>query len=328
MSANFPYLSRKLVTEPFQERNLLEAIWTQNWGADNPIGQIRKALMHRPGSEVFRLHQPDGQVEAGPALLNYISGKSKFTGNTPLNLDALLSQHEALTASLEQEGVQIIDLEGDSELWPEAMFTRDSAMIVPGGAILSRYALYLRYGETRLAAHTLGRIGMPILGMLQGSGLAEGGSFIMLDGKTAIIGRSERVNPEGIYQLKQYLSWQSIDLIVIDLPGSIIHLDEAFLMVDRNKALVNIAYLPYWFLDELQSRGIQLLHVDPRDPMLTINGLTISPGRMLISSAGKYTIELLSHHDINVIPVEVSEIQKLGGGIHCCTLPLIREPLQ
>jgi N-dimethylarginine dimethylaminohydrolase len=78
---------------------------------------------------------------------------------------------------------------------------------------------------------------------------------------------------------------------------------------------------------QLNQRHIEMFHVDPRDPALAINALTVSPGRVLFSADSKYTMELLSEHGIEVLPVDISEIQKLGGGIHCCTLPLIRDSL-
>ncbi|AWB42997.1 amidinotransferase [Paenibacillus sp. CAA11] len=328
MHYKFPYLSRKLVSEDSHNRMLMETIWGQNFGVDNPTGQIRQVLMHRPGHEITKLHEQSGQIESGPLLLHQIKGNTHNNSPSELPDPALVkAQHKALTRALEKEGAEIVYLEGQTDPWPEAMFTRDLGMMIPGGVILSRFTLYIRYGETRLAEQTFSRFGVPILGTVQGGGFAEGGSFIMLDKHTAVIGRSERVNPEGIQQIKQILSIQNIELIAVELPASIIHLDEAFLMVDQNKALVNIALLPFWFLDGLHQRHIEMLHVDPRDPALAINGLAVAPGRVLFSSSGKYTMDLLSHHGIEVIPVDISEIEKLGGGIHCCTLPLLRDSL-
>jgi len=94
-------------------------------------------------------------------------------------------------------------VEGSADQWPESIFTRDMAMAIPGGCILSRLAIYIRDGESRLAAQTLQRLEVPLLGCIHGKVTAEGGSFIMLDPRTALIGRSERVNKEGIDQVKK-----------------------------------------------------------------------------------------------------------------------------
>jgi N-dimethylarginine dimethylaminohydrolase len=187
--------------------------------------------------------------------------------------------------------------------------------------------LYIRYGEIKLASETFNKIGMPTLGCIQGNGFIEGGSFTMLDESTAIIGRSERVNLCGIEQLKFILSIQNINLIIVDLPSNIIHLDEAFLLIDRHKALINKSLLPFWFLDELHKREIIMIHIDPKDHPLTINVLPIAPGRVVFPSCGVRTMEHLQKQGVDIIPVDISEFYKLGGGIHCLTLPLIREAI-
>ncbi|WP_284642904.1 dimethylarginine dimethylaminohydrolase family protein [Paenibacillus silviterrae] len=320
------YLSRDLVTKPSYDKEMLREVWGDYWGASNEIGRIGKILMHRPGREVLHLHRHVAEIEAGPVF------NEEVKGNTPSDyqqeelpaLKRLQSQYDGLTQALKKEGIEVLSLDEASDGLPERMFTRDLAMVIPGGVVLSRPALHLRYGETPLATRTFAGLGIPILGMVQGTGLAEGGSFMMLDPATALIGRSERVNPAGIEQIRFILSLQQIRLLVIDLPSTIIHLDEAFMPIDHHKALVNTALLPFWFLDELHQRDIELLHVDPKDPPLTINALTLEPGRVLFSSSGARTMDLLAKHGIDFIPVEVDEIYKLGGGIHCVTLPLTR----
>ncbi|MFC4102524.1 dimethylarginine dimethylaminohydrolase family protein [Paenibacillus xanthanilyticus] len=330
MSHSYPHLSRKLVKEAFHDSWLQQSIWGQRWGIDNPVGQIQRVLMHKPGKELAVLHEAADKIEAGPLLLNRMKRNSASDRPSPLpDLERVHAQHAALVRALEQNGATVDFADAaDRTDWPERIFTRDWGMIVPGGVILSRFALYIRHGETPIAAQAFAGIGIPMIGMVQGHGFAEGGSFIMLEPATAVIGRSERVNPEGIHQIRQLLAFQGIELIVVDLPASIIHLDEAFLMIDRHRALVNIALLPFWFLEELDRRGIEMLHVDPRDPPLTINGLAVAPGRVLFAEGGAYTMDLLARNNVEVIPVDVSEIQKLGGGIHCCTLPLKRAALQ
>lgn len=321
------YLSRKRVKPPFSDKKLLQDIWGEAWGVSDAIGKIRKVVMHRPGQEILQLHGSAKAIESGPVLIESIIGKTPQSNqqSEPPNLEILQAQFDSLQQTLIEEGIEIVPLEGESEGWPERLFTRDLGLVIPGGIILTRLALYIRYGETPMMARTCARIGLPILGMVQGNGYMEGGSFTMLSPTTAIVGLSERVNAEGVEQIRSILSIQNIELIAIDLPSTIIHLDEAFLMVDHNKALVQTALLPFRFLEELHKRDIKLIHVDPQDPELTINALTIAPGRVIISSSGVRTIQLLEQQGITTIPVQVDEIFKLGGGIHCTTLPLLRD---
>lgn len=323
------YFSRTLVSEPFHDKVLLQEIWGENWGVSNDVGKINKVLMRRPGKEILKLHTDAQLIEAGALLSGEISGRTPedLNNSGKPNLTVLQHQHDQLSNVLRDKGIEVVYLEGDSENWPESIFTRDLGMVIPGGVILSRLALYIRYGETLLASQTFSNLGIPILGCIQGNAFVEGGSFTMLDETTALIGRSERVNLNGIEQLRYLLSIQNIQLITIELPSTIIHLDEAFLLLDRHKALINKALLPYWFIDELHKRKIELFSVDPEDPPLTINILPIAPGRIVFPSSGERTMKLLENNGLDIIPVDVSEFYKLGGGIHCLTLPLIRESI-
>ncbi|MDF2606213.1 MAG: hypothetical protein K0S34_403 [Bacillales bacterium] len=323
------FLRKDLVSEPFHDKSLLSEIWGEYWGVTNDLGRIRKILMHRPGKEILKVHENATRIESESVLSGNIIGRTRVDNNLSElpDLEKLIFQHDTLTEILRKEGIDIINIDDESGSWPDLVFTRDLGLVVPGGVIISRPALYLRYGETRLASNTLSKIGMPILGTIQGDGFIEGGSFTLINEKTAVIGRSERISLSGIDQLKNLLSIQNIKLIVVDIPSTIIHLDEAFLLLDRHKALINKSLLPFWFLDELHKLEIDLIHIDPEDHPLSINVLPIAPGKILFPSSEKRTLNLLEQQGLNVIPVDVSEFFKLGGGLHCLTLPLIRDYL-
>lgn len=321
------YLSRKHMTMLSNDKRLMRDIWGDVWGVSNEYGRIRKALMRRPGPETLLLHKDGKNIHPEPLIYQKVKGTTPQDGSSKEEPDyrLLLQQYDDFRSVLTDEGIDIVELEGESEGWPERTFTRDHGLVIPGGVILTRLALELRYGEIRMAQQTYASRGMPILGAIQGNGYAEGGSFMMLDAKTAVIGRTERVNDDGIDQARHLLSLYEIELITVDLPSTFIHLDEAFLVVDHKKALVNSELLPYWFLDHLLQRGYELIQVDPKDPPLTINVLPIAPGRVIIARSGVRTIELLKKRGVTTIPVEVSELYKLGGGIHCLALPLVRD---
>ncbi len=323
------YLGTSLLKESFSEPNAMKAVWGEKWGASNYIGQIKKVLVHRPGKELelFRKMQYEENVDAqvlrdeNGRIISYLQGKE------PVNEELLHYQHDQLREMLERCGAEVVDVDFASPNHTKTMYTRDIGLVIPSGVILTRLALPMRQGEEKAAYQTFAKLGMPVLATIQGEGFIEGGSFAMLDAKTAIIGRSIRINQAGINQLRQILSWQNIDLIVIDVPNDRIHLDEMYVMVDHKTALVEPGRLPYWFLEELRSRGIKLIYTDPSDPERAANCLAVSPGRVLVAADAHKTIENLKNHGIEVLPIELTEIRKLGGGIHCSTLPLIREDI-
>ena len=83
--------------------------------------------------------------------------------------------------------------------------------------------------------------------------------------------------------------------------------------------------LPYWFLDRLGALGYELLHCPPGEEW-AINSLVLRPGRVLMCEGYPRTAELLAGRGIDVVTIPYDEIQKGGGGIHCSTMELVREP--
>ena len=243
------------------------------------------------------------------------------------NLPLLQEQHNHMAEILKGEGIEIQYLVDPTYYWTNLTFTRDVALMTPKGAILTRFAMYFHQGDTYVTQKFLAEQNIPILGAIQGTGTVEGGSFSMLDPKTAIVGRSVRINDDGIEQLRRLLSYQGIDLIVIDMPAYYIHLDEAFVPVDKDKILVSTFILPHWFLKLLKERGYQLIETDRDDPMLTNNCIALEPGKVLFSAKGVRTRSNLEKAGVETIPIDISEINKLGGGIHCSTLPLLRDSI-
>jgi len=241
------------------------------------------------------------------------------------------TEHDRMVEVLREEEVEVVNVAG-APRDPKAMFTRDNGAAVNGGAIIARMGPVGeepgtgRRGEEAFVMRKLVELGMPILRTIHGQGLFEGGSFAFLDEQTAVIGLSYRQNEEGARQIEDVLSVQGVNLVRVPLTGHSLHIDGAIVMVDHKLALVNMTRLPYWFLDLLKDRGIDTLDVHHADNPMVINCLAIRPGKVLLAiNNGDGTAERLTKAGIEVIPIDYAECQTNGGGIHCSTMPLIRE---
>lgn len=320
------YMDRSHIDNTFTS-DVYKEVWGRDLYVDNSVGKIEKVLVHRPGMELLQLKDGRYEEEAGARILKDEKGRIRnyWKDKELPDLEVLARQHNDMTDILRKEGIKVDYFDDPSLYWTNLTFTRDIALMTPKGVILNRFAMYFHQGETRLAQKYFADQEIPIVGAIQGKGTVEGGSFSMLDRHTAIIGRSVRINDEGIAQLRALLSYQDIDLYAVDLPAYYIHLDETFLPVDKDKILCSTFILPFWFLKMLQERGYQIIECDRDDPMLTNNCIALEPGKVLFSAKGTRTMKNLEKAGIDVIPVDISEINKLGGGIHCSTLPLYRE---
>jgi N-dimethylarginine dimethylaminohydrolase len=288
------------------------------------IGQIRMVLLCRPGEEWMPMMTGgswDEKAEAwiGPDRQWYWLGRERP------DLEKAQAQHDALALALRREGAEVVYLSNPLPNKTRSVFTRDVALVVPGGCVLCRMATSYRRGEELPFARTLIQLGLPILLTVHGSGMVEGGSFAMLNRHTAMLGISHRINSEGARQLRLLLSDLGIELITVDLPGTAYHLDGALVMVDHDKALINHQWLPHWFIERLNSMGIRTVDAHPTEGPFAVNCLAVRPGRVLMSDRYVHTADVLDKAGVEVVVLEYSEIPMCGGGIHCSTLPLIRD---
>jgi N-dimethylarginine dimethylaminohydrolase len=143
-----------------------------------------------------------------------------------------------------------------------------------------------------------------------------------------VIGHSIRVNEEGVQQVGEVLRAQGVELIRIDLGGYEIHIDGSFLMVDVDTALVRAEGLPYSFLEKLKELKIRTVETHPDDDGWIVNGLAVRPGRVLMPPGiSNRTLDQLTKLNIEIVTLPYDKMALNGGGIHCSTCPLIRDPV-
>lgn len=311
---------------PFESDQQLQSNWGRVWGCNNDVGRLRAVLMHTPGPEMDVV-DPAKQISELKAFGDDELGWY-WAGQSVPSMDAYRAQHGQLVTALEQEGVEVVFMDPAAPNKTKQVYTRDSVIMLPGGAIVTRLGPVVRRGEELAATRTLARLGIPILRTIHGTGILEGGSFAFLNPKVAAIGLSSRCNEEGARQLEEVLKVHGIELIRVHIPGYRLHIDGALVMVNVDTALVNPVRLPFVFLEKLTELGIRTVELTAEDPAWAINCLAIEPGRILISHPlSDRTTDNLRRHGVaaRVIPFDIVCLG--GGGIHCSTAPLIRDPL-
>ena len=309
---------------PFEDEGELEKHWGKVWGIDNDVGQIRSILVHRPGPEM-EIVDPTRRIAEIGSFGDPKSGWY-FQSDTPPNIAAMQRQHDGMVAVFQKAGIEVHHVEGVDGTRLKSTYTRDPLIMVKGGAIVCRMGARIRRGEELAITRTLAKIGIPILRTISGTGIMEGGSFAWINSKTAAIGVGIRVNREGAEQVGEVLKRQGVDLLIVDLPGYDIHLDVSFLMIDKDLALVNPFGLPYSFMEDLKTRGVQLIELDPADDDWINNSLALAPGKILMpEGASNRTLDRLAKHNVSWTTIPFAAMHKNGGGIHCSTTPLRRD---
>jgi len=198
---------------------------------------------------------------------------------------------------------------------------------VPGGAIIGRMAVLMRRGEEADLSRVVAGAGVPILGTMTGTATLEGGSFVKLRDGVAALGTSIRCNDEGADALREVLARIGWELVVVPLPGYTIHLDMHLAMLDVDLALADVGGLPYTFLTRLAAMGIDLLRAEPGE-VWGLNLLALGPRRVLMAAGSPATTARLRDAGVEVRTVAYDEIHRAGGGVHCSTMELVRDPAQ
>ena len=99
-------------------------------------------------------------------------------------------------------------------------------------------------------------------------------------------------------------------------------------MVVLDVAIVNVNELPYVFIEELKRRKIRMIDLPPDDNAFSLNCLAIAPGRVIMHTQRTPRLaDALDRHGITVLPIDYECVELGGGGIHCSTAPLARDPI-
>ncbi len=249
-------------------------------------------------------------------------------GRTMPDLPAMQRAHDEFTGLLRSEGVDVILVDKAAPGAMKQIYTRDSVIAFRrrhrdaswrGGCAAARSCGDQGAGQGRL----------PDPRHIHGSAVFEGGGFAFIDAKTAVCTVSIACNPEGVRQVESILAGLGVTLIKVPMPGYRIHIDGAFIMVDVETAIVNVNELPYPFIEYLQKRGIKLDRAPARRQRHVAQlCLAVAPGRVIMhGSRSQRSVDRLDAAGITVLTCNLRDGGTGGGGLHCSTAPLIRDPI-
>ena len=237
-----------------------------------------------------------------------VKGLSNANLGKPDYQKALL-QHADYIEALKECGLKVIVLPADED-FPDSTFVEDVALMTPRCAILANPGAPSRRLETRSMLETL-RDFYDGIEMIKDPGKVEAGDIMMV-GEHYYIGLSDRTNQTGAEQMISILENYGLSGSVVTLTD-VLHLKTGLAYLEDNNLLACGE-----FLNKPEFQKYRLLEVDPDEAYAAnsvwINGIVLTPKgfpktRSLIESAGYKTRE-----------VDVSEFQKLDGGISCLSL--------
>ncbi|MFJ7887605.1 arginine deiminase family protein [Lysinibacillus xylanilyticus] len=254
--------------------------------------------------------------------------------------------------ALENEGVHVIDYSKEltneentvSEQLINRYFVRDLACVIGNSIFLGEAGSSLRRPEYP-HAHSLLEKWFPEknLKVQQPSTALECGDVLILNKDAVLINIGMRTTLEAVKSIKDRIFQEGFsEIAIIDLPrrSDTLHLDMNCNVTNANLLIAKnfMRYFPVHVFTAQTSRfemteqflnhhGFDVYFLEKYNTIPDINFINLNPDTLLISKQA--TKQHWTRHPLlqkkNLIEVDVTELEKGGGGIRCMTLPLLRK---
>jgi dimethylargininase len=223
-----------------------------------------------------------------------------------------LDQHRAYADALVRCGVRVIALPANAA-YPDATFLEDVAILTGNGAVLTRPGAPSRRGEVALLSGLLAERFRDLLEIVE-PGTLDGGDVCEAEGHF-YIGISRRTNPAGAEQLARWLSSRGSTSSFVDILGypDILHLKSGMAHVgdDTIVAVGPLAEHPAF-------RRRRIVLVEPVEAYAA-NCVQIND-TVLVAAGFPLLRTSLDALGFSTAAVEMSEFQKMDGGLSCLSL--------
>ena len=241
-------------------------------------------------------------------------GRSMTRGLTTSDLgvpdhELALVQHGAYIQALENCGLDVFVMDSEEE-YPDATFIEDTALLTPECAIITNPGTPTRQGEVK-AVHNVLESYYDRIETIKPPGTVEGGDIMMV-GSHFYIGLSDRTNRDGAKQVIRILEKNGLSGSMIQVKDSL-HLKTGIAYLENDTV---IGFKPY--IDAPEFQGFNILVVKPEESYAA-NCIWVN-GTVLVARGFPGVAQTISETGYPIIELDVSEFQKLDGGLSCLSL--------
>ena len=255
---------------------------------------------------VFELNMYTKAITRKPCK-NFAAGLTTSTLGKP-DYQLMLKQHAAYVKTLKRLGLHVIELEALDD-FPDAHFIEDTAVIVPEVAVITNPGAANRRGEEVSIEPELMKYKK--VKKIQDPGTLDGGDIFIVD-KNVFIGLSDRTNQSGANQLAKFLSNFGYESKQIQVEEGL-HLKSDVNFIGKNTLLVTEKYS-----NHPAFKNYKKICIDS-DESYAANSLLINE-ILIIPKGFPLTKQKLQQADFDIIEIDMSESQKMDGGLTCLSL--------
>ncbi len=226
------------------------------------------------------------------------------------DLERMQAAHDAYVDTLRSTGAEVIVLDA-LEDYPDALFVEDTALCLPGGAVMMRPGAASRMGEVAQMRPTLAGL-FEDLRDIEGPGHIEGGD-ILFTGREVLVGLSARTDAEGVAELRKILDEWGHSLREVQTPDGVLHFKTDCSLLDAETILSTQLLDASGCFD-----GYRVLHL-PDGEEAAANAIRFNDV-ILMPDDFPMTAEMLTREGYNVRPIDNTDCALLDGGMSCLSL--------
>ena len=136
----------------------------------------------------------------------------------------------------------------------------------------------------------------------------------------------DRTDMSGFNSVKEQLDSLGYDVIPVPVARKYLHIDVCINIIAKNTVIICPDILPEGVVARFERRGFNMIKITPEEVMqYSANIQSLGNGKVISSTTNTKVNQIMRDLGLEVIEVDISEIVKGGGGIHCMTFPLVRE---
>jgi len=241
-------------------------------------------------------------------------GRSLVSGITSANLgkpdyERALQQHDMYIEALKRCDVRVTVLEAD-ENYPDSVFVEDTAVLAEKCAVITNPGAPSRRGEELSIKEALKKF-YGNIECITAPGTLDGGDVMRVDDHF-YVGLSARTNEQGAGQFAEILNKYGYTAAAVKMEN-VLHLKTGLAYLENNNLLVAGEFIDH---PEFASFNRIIVHESESYAAncIWVNNIVLVP---LGYAKTKAAIEGAGY---NVLEVDVSEFQKLDGGLSCLSL--------
>lgn len=243
---------------------------------------------------------------------SYASGLTTSAAQGPPDRTLTLQQHAAYCEALRGCGLELTVLEAD-ERYPDGTFVEDTAVVAARVAVATRPGAPSRAGEVGAVASALAQL-RPDLASISPPGTLDGGDVCQVE-EHFLIGVSQRTNEAGAKQLADILARHGYSASLIDLRNhpTLLHLKSGMAYLGERRFTVSAEAAGFDL-----PQGYERIVVGPNEAYAA-NCVRVNDTVLLASGFPRLAGQL-DALGYSVRTLEVSEFQKMDGGLSCLSI--------